>query len=101
MSETTIDLLARVGDTDVRFGDLILIGHAVMNMTAATDLMRHASPVGTTDYAEPGDAAQAFVHDFIRWCGRSADCVEASRVREYVRESGWLAALSTDTEAAA
>lgn len=84
------DLSSPVPDTNVRWSDLILIGAAVLNMSVAADLMRHASPVGTTDYAEPEDSAQGFVCDFIRWCGHGADDgPEVERVRQYLRESGW------------
>lgn len=92
MSDFDFDITECVDGTTVRYGDLILIGAAVLSYAAVAPLMRHASPVGTTDYAEPEPGMTELVRDFIVWCGaKDAEkaSVERAKVIRFVQETGW------------
>lgn len=90
-------LLSTVGGTTVAHGDLLLIGHAVLNIATAAPLMRHASPVGTTDYAEPEDFAQMVVCNLLKW---QSDPEAAERLTRYVERSGWMRGVLAEVGAA-
>lgn len=84
-------LLTKVNDTEVTYGDLIMLGNYVLNAAAAVAPMRHASPAGLLDYAAPSDAWSALVLDFIRWCSRGTDCDASGRLEGYLTAVGWSA----------
>jgi hypothetical protein len=88
----------RVGDTTVRIGDLALIGQAVLNLAAASVLMRHATPDGTTEYAEPEGMAQQVACDFAAWSARQDEA--GRRLVAFLRECGWLDRVAELTEKA-
>lgn len=96
---TTADLIdpaEKVGDTTLTYADLVVIGQQLLNMVTAVHAMRHASPVGTADYAEPDDTLAAhIVHDFARWCG--SDRKAGRRLVAFAMRSGWTNAVMQTT----
>lgn len=85
----TPTLLDKVDDTAVTWGDLALIGHYVLNTAAMVAPMRHASPRGSIDYAEPQDVWARIVHDFIRWCGDGTESPASERLQRLLAEVRW------------
>lgn len=86
------DVTDRVPGTTVRYGDLILIGASVLNAVVAAEGMRHMSPAGLVEYADPtGDFGAELVLDLIRWTAPSSEVErpERDRLTEYVERSGW------------
>lgn len=88
------DITETVGDTTIRYGDLILIGEQVLNYIATTKLGRWASPHGVTDYGMPEPEMPAeLMRDFVIWTGgHSPEDYADSRDRAlaFVEQTGWL-----------
>lgn len=87
----TIDVTDRVGETDVTYGDLVMIGSYVLNSVNAAEMMRHASPAGLLEYAEPDTVWAQMVQDFIAWTSRGDGDPARDRLLRYVHVTGWSA----------
>lgn len=70
--------------------DLTEIGAAVLDLVGAAILMRHVSPAGTINYAEPSGLGQKIAWDFTAWVSRGTGCEEGERLSTFLDESGWL-----------
>lgn len=88
---TTLDPCSRIAGTSVRIGDLVLMGHTMLNLAVAAEVMRHATPTGTLDYAEPLPLLpMQVVTDFTAWAGARAEhSVERDRLQAFLYQSGW------------
>ncbi|GAA4759824.1 hypothetical protein GCM10023350_52520 [Nocardioides endophyticus] len=82
--------------TDVTYGDLALIGAALLTTVTSVGLHGWASPGSTLDYTtglrRPHDLV---VRDFIAWTAHRKSMADGceERLRSYVDESGWTAHL--------
>ncbi len=85
---TTIDLTEKFEDTDLTYGDLISVGAALLDWSAAARLARHASPVGTTEYAEVTDFGNMIVRDFATWCA-GHDPAARRKILTFLHRIGW------------
>ena len=82
--------------TDVTYGDLALIGAALLTTVGSVGLHGWASPGSSLDYTKgltsPHDLV---VRDFIAWTSHRKSLADGceERLRSYVDESGWTAHL--------
>lgn len=101
MSALADVMLTRVEGTTLTYGDLCLIGHSLLNAAAASVLMRHESPAGITNYAEPDSRWDAIVNDFIDWTAQNGEAESQERLHTYLIESGWMDQMIPSLGAAA
>lgn len=80
--------------TDVTYGDLALIGAALLSTVTSVGLHGWASPGSTLDYtAGLREPHQMIVRDFIAWTSHRKSMADGceDRLRLLVVESGWTA----------
>lgn len=82
----TTDAAEHIGDTTIAVADLALIGQAVLNLAATSIVMRHTSPAGSVEYAEPSTVPERVACDFATWTTGGSQ-----RLTRFLRDSGWLA----------
>jgi hypothetical protein len=78
--------------TDVTYGDLALIGAALLTTVTSVCQLGWASPGSSLDYTpNESDPHTMIVRDFVAWTSHrkslAAGCEE--RLRAFVDESGW------------
>lgn len=87
---TLIDRVSQL--TDVTYGDLALIGAALLSTVSSVSLHGWASPGSSLDYTK-GDAGPhaAIVRDFVAWTAHRKQLADGceERLRSYVEASGW------------
>lgn len=86
-------LIDRVSElTDVTYGDLALIGAAMLSTVSSVSLHGWASPGSSLDYTR-GNAGPhaAIVRDFVAWTAHRKQLADGceERLRSYVEASGW------------
>ena len=82
--------------TDVTYGDLALIGAALLTTVTSVGLHGWASPGSTLDYTTGlRGPHELVVRDFIAWTSHRKSMADGceERLRSYVVESGWTAHL--------
>lgn len=87
-----------VPGTSVTFSDLVLMGHTMLDLAAATRPMRHESPAGGLDYIDlkrgtPGDIVAAYTS----WTAYRPNYeVDRRRLHDFLDESGWQQRVWSD-----
>jgi hypothetical protein len=76
----------------VTYGDLALIGAALLSTVTSVAQLGWASPGSSLDYTpRESDSHTMIVRDFIAWTSHRKSLAEGceERLRAYVDESGW------------
>ncbi|MFL4476743.1 hypothetical protein ACIPUB_00515 [Paeniglutamicibacter sp. ORCA_105] len=80
------------GQTDVTYGDLALIGAALLTSVTTVAQLGWASPGISLDYSSGvSDSHNMIVRDFIAWTSHRKSLADGceERLRAFVDESGW------------
>jgi hypothetical protein len=92
-NELTPTLFEQVSEhTDVTYGDLALIGAALLTSVTSVAQLGWASPGSSLDYTTGDlDPHAMIVRDFIAWTSHRESLAEGceERLRALVKDSGW------------